>query len=93
MPPLSAMLVVWTIACGESTADVYEDGSVESEDVALRERISARLSEPVDVSRTGGGGKALVLQPNDRRYVVARVRKLVTDTPDLEMLGVRFTGQ
>lgn len=93
MPPLASMLVVWTIACGDSTADVYEDGSVESEDEALRERISAHLGEPVDVSRTGGGGKALVLQPNDRRYVVARIRKLVADKPDLEMLGVSITGQ
>lgn len=93
MPPLSSMLVVWTIACGDSTAEVCEDGSVQSDDEALRQRISTHLGEPVDVSRTGAGGKALVLQPKDRRYVVARVRKLVADTPDLEMLGVRITGQ
>ncbi|MEA2682123.1 MAG: hypothetical protein QOK05_451 [Chloroflexota bacterium] len=93
MPPLSAMLVVWTIACGDSLAEVFEDGSVASDDAALRDRIVGHLGEPVDVSHTGAGGRALVLQPTDRRYVVARVRKLVADTPDLEMVGVRITGQ
>jgi hypothetical protein len=85
--------VAWTIACGDSTVEVYEDGSVESEDEVLYARISAHLGEPVDVSHTGGGGRSVVLQPSDRRYVVARVRKLVAEAPDLEMLGVRITGQ
>ena len=93
MPPLSAMLVVWTVACGESTADIYEDGTVETDDAALRERLQTHLTEPVDVSSSGGAGRALVLQPSDRRYVVARVRRLVADAADLEMLGVRITGQ
>ena len=93
MPPLSAMLVVWTVSCGESTADIYENGTVESDDQALRERLIAHLSEPVDVSEGGGAGRALVLRPDDRRYVVARVRRLVADAGDLEMLGVRITGQ
>ena len=87
------MLVVWTVQCGENTADIYEDGSVESEDAVLRERLQAHLREPVDVSSSGSGGRPLVLQPNDRRYVVARVRKLVSDADDLHMLGVRITGQ
>lgn len=87
------MLVVWTIQCGDSTAEVYEDGTVESEDSALRERLQQQLKEPVDVSESGSGGRPLVLQPSDRRYVVARVRRMVADTGDLEMLGVRITGQ
>jgi hypothetical protein len=93
MPPMSKMLVVWTIACGDSTVEVSEDGSVNSEDEVLRARISGHLEEPVEVSGTGGGGRPLVLQPSDRRYVVARVRKLVAEATDLEMLGVRITGQ
>jgi hypothetical protein len=92
MPPLAKMLVVWTIACGDSRVDIYEDGSVESEDQVLRARITGHLGEPVDVSGTGGGGRPLVLQPSDRRYVVARVRKLVAEAPDLVMLGLRITG-
>ena len=87
------MLVVWTVACGDSTADIYEDGTIESEDALLRERLAAHLTEPVDVSASGSAGRALVLQPNDRRYVVARVRRLVADAEDLQMLGVRITGQ
>lgn len=93
MPPLSAMLVVWTVGCDGSTADIYEDGTVESDDPVLRERIAGHLTEPVDVSGSGGAGKPLVLQPNDRRYVVARVRRMVADAPDLRMLGIRITGQ
>lgn len=87
------MLVVWSIQCGESTAEVYEDGTVESTDAGLRDRLIGHLKEPVDVSHSGGGGRPLVLQPSDRRYVVARVRKLVAEAPDLRMLGVRITGQ
>jgi len=93
MPPLSEMLIVWSIQCGGSTAEIYEDGTVESVDHDLRQRLRDHLTEPVDVAHTGGGGKAMVLQPSDRRYVVARVRKLVADAEDLQMLGVRITGQ
>jgi hypothetical protein len=93
VPQLSAMLVVWTVACGDSTADIYEDGTVESDDPGLRDRLNRHLMEPVDVSASGGAGRDLVLQPSDRRYVVARVRKLVADAQDLQMLGVRITGQ
>ena len=87
------MLVVWTISCGESTADIYEDGSIETHDAALRQRLATHLTEPIDVSSSGGAGRALVLLPSDRRYVVARVRRLVADADDLHMLGVRVTGQ
>ncbi|GAC1327713.1 MAG: hypothetical protein NVSMB17_02140 [Candidatus Dormibacteria bacterium] len=87
------MLVVWSIRCGDSVAEIYEDGTVESADTPLRERLLAHLTEPVDVSHSGSGGKAMILAPNDRRYVVARVRRLVADAPDLEMLGVRISGQ
>lgn len=87
------MLVVWTISCGECTADIYEDGTVESDDPSLRDRLAAHLAEPVDVTSSGGAGRRLILQPSDRRYVVARVRKLVADADDLQMLGVRITGQ
>ena len=93
MPPLSSMLVVWTLSCGGSTADVYEDGTIETHDAALRQRRAAHLPEPGDVSASGGAGRPLVLQPSDRRYVVARVRRLVADADDLQMLGVRITGQ
>ncbi|MFN2464713.1 MAG: hypothetical protein ABR598_00430 [Candidatus Dormibacteria bacterium] len=92
MPPISPMLVVWTIGCGDSTADVYEDGTVESEDVELHSRLVNHLAQPVDVSHTGAGGRQLVLQPGDGRHVVACVRKLVAEAPDLEMLQVRITG-
>jgi hypothetical protein len=92
-PPQAAMLVVWTIRCGDSSADIYEDGTVDSDDELLRDRLQGHLQEPVDVSHTGAGGKALVLQPDDNRYVVARVRRLVADAADLEMMGVRITGQ
>jgi hypothetical protein len=87
------MLVVWTVGCGESTAEIYEDGTVESADGALRERLAAHLREPIDVAASGGAGRHLVLRPDDRRYVVARVRRLVADAPDLQMIGVRITGQ
>ena len=87
------MLVVWTISSGESTADIYEDGTVETDDAALGERLATHLTEPVDVSSSGGAGRALVLQPSDRRYVVARVRRLVADAADLQILGVRIAGQ
>ena len=87
------MLVVWTVACGEATADVYEDGTVESIDAELKARLEGMLKEPVDVTRSGAGGTRMVLNPSDRRYVVARVRRAVADEADLEMLGIRITGQ
>lgn len=87
------MLVVWTISCGERTADISEDGTVDSDDPVLRDRLMAHLTEPVDVSFSGSAGRPLVLQPSDRRYVVARVRRLVADAEDLQMLGVRISGQ
>jgi hypothetical protein len=85
------MLVVWTLGCGASTAEVYEDGTVESADPVLRERLLGHLREPVDVTHHGAGGRPLVLRPSDRRHVVARVRRLVQESADLEMLGVRIT--
>ncbi len=91
--PISEMIIVWTIACGEATVDVYEDGRVDSADERLMSRVRAHLTEPVDVSNTGAGGTAMVLQPSDRRYVVARVRRLVADAPDLEIVGLRFAGE
>ena len=87
------MLVVWSIQCGDLTAEIYEDGTVETDDEGLRRRLQDHLTEPVDVAHSGSGGKPMVLQPSDRRYVVARVRKLVADAEDLQMLGVRITGQ
>ena len=90
--PISEMVIVWTIACGGQTVQVFEDGRVESEDSALRDRLLAHLREPVDVSETGGDGVEIVMQPDDRRYVVARVRRLVRDAEDLEIVSVHFTG-
>jgi len=91
LPP-DGMVIVWTIACPEGEVEVYEDGRVKSGSTELRERVLARLQEPVDVTRTGAGGVAMVLHPGDRRYVVARVRRLVEDEPEMDVLGVRFAG-
>jgi hypothetical protein len=91
--PISEMIIVWRVACGDAWADVHEDGRVVSADEALRERLLGHLREPVEVSRSGSGGVAMTLQPSDRRYVVARVRKLVAETPDLEIVDLYFTGE
>jgi hypothetical protein len=91
--PITDMLIVWTIACGDNSVDVDERGTVSSDDVALARRLRACLEEPVDVSHTGAGGQRLILRPGDRRYVVARVRKLVADEADLEMVGLRLSGE
>jgi hypothetical protein len=86
------VIIVWAVSNSRAVAHVHEDGHVISEDGALRERLLAALREPVEVSRTGGGGKQLTLQPQDRRYVVARIRRLVEDEPDLEIVDLYFRG-
>ncbi|HEV3230906.1 MAG TPA: hypothetical protein VG245_01500 [Candidatus Dormibacteraeota bacterium] len=91
--PISEMIIVWRVACGDAWADVHEDGRVVSDDAAFRDRLLAHLGEPVEVTRTGSGGVPMTLQPSDRRYVVARVRKLVAETPDLEIVDLYFTGE
>ncbi|MHB8510330.1 MAG: hypothetical protein ACYDGR_17065 [Candidatus Dormibacteria bacterium] len=90
--PISEMIVVWRIACGDSWVDVHEDGRVVGEDEALRGRLLHDLGQPVEVTRTGAGGVHMVLQPTDRRYVVARVRQLVEASADLEVVDLYFTG-
>jgi hypothetical protein len=91
--PISDMIIVWRVACGEAWADVHEDGRVVSADEALRQRLLGHLTEPVDVAGSGSGGVPMTLQPSDRRYVVARVRRLVEDADDLEIVEVYFTGE
>lgn len=91
--PLSETIIVWTIACGDATVDVSEDGRIWSDDETLRARLDGLLREPVDVTGTGAGGKPMVLQPSDRRYVVARVRQLCEEHDDLDIVGVHWTGE
>ena len=91
--PLSEMIIVWTIACGDRSVDVAEDGRVMTDDAELRERIQSLLTTPVDVTRSGSGGVPMVLQPHDRRYVVARVRKMVQEEDDLQIVDLYFTGE
>ena len=86
------MIFVWQIACGGDEVDVYEDGRVRSGSETLRARLLASLTEPVDVSRSGSAGVAMVLSPGDRRYIVARMRRLLADEPDIEVRGIRFAG-
>jgi hypothetical protein len=90
---LSDTIIVWTIACGDATVEVSEDGRVWSDDDALRGRLEDMLRQPVDVSDTGAGGKQMVLEPSDRRYVVARVRQLCAAHDDLDVVGVHWTGE
>ncbi len=92
VPPISEMIIVWVVACGDAVAHVHEDGRVTGDDESLKTRLTALLSEPVDVSDSGGAGARMVLEPSDRRYVVARVRRLVADEPDLEIVDLYFTG-
>jgi hypothetical protein len=91
--PLSEMTVVWRVACGDAWADVHEDGRIVGDDEQLCARLQNLLTQPVDVSNSGAGGVPMVLQPTDRRYVVARVRRMVEDEPDLEVIDLYFTGE
>jgi hypothetical protein len=79
--------LVWTIARGEHSARVGEDGEVDGDDelvTVLRER----LSEPITVYRRGTvqGSHAIEMQPGDRRYVVARIRTLCNDDAGFEII-------
>jgi hypothetical protein len=90
---LSDTIIVWTVACGETTIDISEDGRLWSDAPDLLDRVRSLLTIAIDVSHSGSDGKPLVLQPTDRRYVVARVRQMVDEQPDLEIVGVRWTGE
>jgi hypothetical protein len=90
---LSETIIVWTVACGDATIDISEDGRLWTDAPDLMERIRDLLAVAIDVSRSGSDGKPLVLQPSDRRYVVARVRQMVEEHRDLEIIGVRWTGE
>jgi hypothetical protein len=75
-------ILVWTIAHGEHTAQVAEDGDV-SGDAELVALLREKLSEPVTVyrrgtvsSRDGEAPVSIELRPGDGRYVVARIRTL-----------------
>jgi hypothetical protein len=77
--------LVWTIAHGELTARVGEDGVVEG-DADLVAMLEQRLREPVVVFRhgtvrpreghRGDDRDGIELRPGDGRYVVARIRTL-----------------
>jgi len=81
-------MLVWTIARGEHTAHVGEDGVIEGDDelvAVLRER----LAEPTTVFRQGTvqGSGAIEMQPGDRRYVVARIRTLCAEDDSFQITG------
>lgn len=85
--------LVWTIAHGERSAQVGEDGAM-SGDAELVALLDAKLREPVIVYRTGTvhsrGGEPpapIELQPGDRRYVVARIRTLCEGDSEFELVG------
>jgi hypothetical protein len=80
--------LVWTIARGQHTARVGEDGAVDG-DAELVDLLRARLAEPTTVYRTGTvrGSGAIELQPGDRRHVVARIRTLCAEDQSFEITG------
>ena len=84
--------LVWTIAHGGRVAHVGEDGDM-SGDEELVALLETRMREPITVYRTGTvqslGGKPpapILLQPGDRRYVVARIRTLCDADPEFEVV-------
>jgi hypothetical protein len=86
-------ILVWTIAHGEHTAQVAEDGDI-SGDAELVALLREKMSEPVTVYRQGTvsarDGEPTVgieLQPGDRRYVVARIRTLCDGESNFEIAG------
>jgi hypothetical protein len=85
--------LVWTIAHGEHTAQVAEDGDI-SGDAELVALLREKLREPVTVYRQGTvaarDGQAPVsieLRPGDGRYVVARIRTLCDGESHFEIAG------
>jgi len=81
-------MLVWTVARGEHTARVGEDGEIDG-DAELVALLRERLSEPTTVYRRGTvqGSGAIELQPGDRRYVVARIRTLCSEDESFEITG------
>ena len=84
-------MLVWTIARGEHTARVGEDGEIDG-DADLVALLRERLAEPTTVYRRGTvrGSGAIELQPGDRRYVVARVRTLCDGASEFEITGCEW---
>jgi len=80
--------LVWTIAWGEHSARVAEDGELEG-DAELVAVLRERLSQPITVYRSGTvqGSDAIEMQPTDRRYVVARIRTLCSEDAGFEIVG------
>lgn len=86
-------VIGWEIERRGRTAVVREDGEVSCPDQELRDYLRSRLSEPVDVLSAGGNGaRPLRIAPGDRRYVVARVRSLPREDPDLRIVGIVWDG-
>jgi hypothetical protein len=85
--------LVWTIAFGEQTAQVAEDGDV-SGDADLVTLLQEKLREPVTVyrrgtvsAREGEAPVSIELRPGDGRYVVARIRTLCDGQSHFEIAG------
>ncbi|HXA27898.1 MAG TPA: hypothetical protein VN193_04035 [Candidatus Angelobacter sp.] len=80
--------LVWTIARGEHSAQVGEDGEMDG-DAELVALLRERLAEPITVYRHGTveGDGAIEMQPGDRRYVVARIRTLCSEDAGFEIVG------
>jgi hypothetical protein len=83
-------LLVWTIAHGDNVARVCEDGTVGG-DEALVAELRARLAQSITVYTrgtvaAGAGATAIELTPDDRRYVVARIRTLCAEDPAFQIV-------
>lgn len=86
-------VIGWEIERRGRTAVVRENGEVSCADLELRDYLRSRLTEPVDVPRPGGNGaRPLRIAPGDGRYVVARVRSLPREDPDLRIVGIVWDG-
>jgi hypothetical protein len=83
-------LLVWTIAHGERLAQVCEDGSVTGEESLVAE-LRAHMAKPITVYTRGTvsaapGATAIELAPDDRRYIVARIRTLCAEHPEFQIV-------
>lgn len=84
-------VLVWTIAHNGRVAQVGEDGSV-SGDASLVTELRERLREPITVHSRGtvrgiaAGSKPIRMEPDDRRYVVARIRTLCSQDSAFEIV-------
>ncbi|HUY97440.1 MAG TPA: hypothetical protein VMW47_07470 [Verrucomicrobiae bacterium] len=90
----------WAIERDGAVARVREDGQVACADPGLRSYLGARLQEPIVVYRRGtvrpgsaagtAAGRPVALRPGDRRYMVARIRTLAAEDPQLRVIGLEW---